>query len=101
MYSDLTMYLLQEVVERLVQEPLDRFLNRTVYAPMGLRTLVFNPLEKFPLERIAPTEYDVLLRKTLVHGYVHDPGAAMFGGVAGHAGFSVRLLMWQRCCKWP
>ena len=46
----------------------------------------FNPLQKFELERIAPTENDIVFRKQLVHGYVHDPAAAMLGGVAGHAG---------------
>jgi CubicO group peptidase (beta-lactamase class C family) len=48
--------------------------------------LGFLPLTKFPFNRIAPTEEDVLFRKKLLVGYVHDQGAAMHGGVAGHAG---------------
>ena len=46
----------------------------------------FRPRERFPLSRIVPTEYDIKFRKQLVHGDVHDPAAAMMGGVAGQAG---------------
>lgn len=48
--------------------------------------MCFNPLTRFALSDIVPTENDDYFRNQLVHGYVHDPGAAMFGGVAGHAG---------------
>jgi CubicO group peptidase (beta-lactamase class C family) len=85
-YSDLTMYFMQAVVESIVNQPLDEFLDQNFYAPLGLHTLTFNPHSKFPLDNIAPTENDVSFRKRQVRGYVHDPGAAMFGGVAGHAG---------------
>ena len=53
---------------------------------LGLPNMGYKPTERFPLSRITPTENDKLYRKTLVHGYVHDQGAAMLGGVAGHAG---------------
>jgi beta-glucosidase-like glycosyl hydrolase/CubicO group peptidase (beta-lactamase class C family) len=85
-YSDLTMYFMQAVVERIVNQPLDEFLDQNFYAPLGLKTLTFNPYLKMPLEKIAPTENDVAFRKRQVQGFVHDPGAAMYGGVAGHAG---------------
>jgi beta-glucosidase-like glycosyl hydrolase/CubicO group peptidase (beta-lactamase class C family) len=85
-YSDLTMYFMQAVVERIVNQPLDSFLDQNFYAPLGLKTLTFNPYLKMPLEKIAPTENDVAFRKRQIQGYVHDPGAAMYGGVAGHAG---------------
>ena len=85
-YSDLTMYFMQAVIERIVNQPLDEFLDQNFYAPLGLTTLTFNPFLKMPLEKIAPTENDVAFRKRQIQGYVHDPGAAMFGGVAGHAG---------------
>ncbi|MBC6366423.1 glycoside hydrolase family 3 N-terminal domain-containing protein [Algoriphagus sp. AK58] len=85
-YSDLTMYFMQAVIERIVRQPLDEFLDQNFYAPLGLNTLTFNPFQKMPLERIAPTENDVAFRKRQIQGYVHDPGAAMYGGVAGHAG---------------
>jgi hypothetical protein len=43
-------------------------------------------LSVYPAEQIAPTENDLKFRKQLVRGYVHDQGAALMGGVAGHAG---------------
>ncbi|WP_339708361.1 serine hydrolase, partial [Algoriphagus aquimarinus] len=85
-YSDLTMYLMQAVVERVVNQPLETFMDQNFYAPLGLSTMTFNPAMKMPIDNIAPTENDITFRKRQVQGYVHDPGAAMFGGVAGHAG---------------
>lgn len=85
-YSDLTMYFMQAVVEKIVNQPLDEFVDQIFYAPLGLKTLTFNPFAKMPLDRIAPTENDLSFRKRQIQGYVHDPGAAMYGGVAGHAG---------------
>lgn len=85
-YSDLTMYLLQALVENVTNQPLDEFLEHNFYDPLGLYTLTFNPTKKYDQSMIAPTEDDVAFRKRLIQGYVHDPGAAMYGGVAGHAG---------------
>ena len=48
--------------------------------------MTYNPRDRFPLSRIMPTENDTIFRKQLIHGDVHDPGAAMLGGVSGHAG---------------
>jgi len=53
---------------------------------MRLKSMGYLPLERMPREIIAPTEYDMLYRKQLIHGHVHDQGAAMMGGVGGHAG---------------
>jgi beta-glucosidase-like glycosyl hydrolase/CubicO group peptidase (beta-lactamase class C family) len=85
-YSDMGMYLLMQVVERMSGMPFDTFLKNNFYAPLGLATMGFNPLDRFPIGRIMPTENDTLFRRELVRGDVHDPGAAMMGGVAGHAG---------------
>lgn len=85
-YSDLTMYFMQAVVERVVNQSLDKFLEQNFYHPLGLHTLTFNPFEKIPMDNIAPTENDMAFRQRQIQGYVHDPGAAMYGGVAGHAG---------------
>ena len=85
-YSDLTMYFMQEIVERIVNQPLNEFLEQQFYAPLGLQTLTFKPFEKLPIQQIAPTEKDQTFRNRQIQGYVHDPGAAMYGGVAGHAG---------------
>jgi CubicO group peptidase (beta-lactamase class C family) len=49
-------------------------------------TAGFNPRNRFPKSQIVPTEQDNYFRKTLLEGYVHDQGAAMAGGVSGHAG---------------
>ncbi len=85
-YSDMGYYLLQEVIERISGMPLDRYVSSTFYQPMGANTIGFKPWERFALTRIAPTEYDLGFRMRQIHGDVHDPGAAMKGGVAGHAG---------------
>lgn len=85
-YSDMGYYLLQEVVERLSGMPLDRFVSSVFYQPMGAATIGFKPWERFQTDRIAPTEYDLTFRMRQIRGDVHDPGAAMKGGVAGHAG---------------
>jgi len=85
-YSDIGFYLLRMVVERISGMPFDRFLEITYYKPLGLNTMGFNPRSRFPLSRIIPTEYDTEFRNQLIWGDVHDPGAAMLGGVSGHAG---------------
>ena len=85
-YSDLTMYLMQALVEELTHQPLDEFLEHNLYGPLGLYSMTFNPANKYPIDFVAPTEDDVAFRKRQIQGYVHDPGAAMYGGVAGHAG---------------
>jgi beta-N-acetylhexosaminidase len=85
-YSDLGYYFLQKIIEQITNQTLDEYLKKEFYVPMGLPTLGFNPLDYYPLENIAPTERDNYFRHQLVQGYVHDMGAAMTGGVAGHAG---------------
>ncbi|MFK7935135.1 MAG: serine hydrolase domain-containing protein [Saprospiraceae bacterium] len=85
-YSGLLFYLLPQIVERITGEDFVTYLNREFYEPLNAKTLTFNPLQKFPKERIIPTEEDIWWRKTLVHGTVHDEGAAMMGGVSSNAG---------------
>lgn len=85
-YSDLGYYFMREIVKRQSGLRIDSFASANFYAPLGLTTMGYLPLERFPKDRILPTEYDTYFRKELVHGYVHDPGAAMQGGVGGHAG---------------
>ena len=86
LYSDLDFIILGKLVERISSLSLNRFVNETIYEPLGLSTMSYQPLNKFPINRIAPTTEDVLFRKERIQGYVHDPGAAMMNGVAGHAG---------------
>ncbi len=85
-YSDLGFMILQKVVERITSNTLDELADSLFYQPMGLRNVVFRPLEKHKREKIPPTEMDVSFRKSLLRGYVHDPNAALIGGVSGHAG---------------
>lgn len=85
-YSDLGYYFIKKIVEKQTNSSFQDFLEKELYIPMGLRSLCFRPHERFSLKRIVPTEKDMAFRKQLVHGYVHDPGAAMLGGVGGHAG---------------
>ncbi|MFQ3579515.1 MAG: glycoside hydrolase family 3 N-terminal domain-containing protein, partial [Bacteroidales bacterium] len=85
-YSDLDFIFLKEIVEQVSNRKLDEYVWNEFYKPMGLKTLCFNPYQKFPKERIVPTEVDIVFRKQTIRGYVHDPTAAMFGGVSGHAG---------------
>lgn len=85
-YSDLDFLFLQKVVEAVSQKDLNVYVQQTFYTPMGLKNITYNPLKRFPLTRIAPTENDMLFRHQQVQGYVHDPGAALLGGIAGHAG---------------
>ncbi len=85
-YSDLGFILMKEVVENQTRQPLNVYLDENFYAPLGLKTLGYIPLGHFPKEQIIPTENDQLFRHQLIQGYVHDPAAAMLGGVSGHAG---------------
>jgi beta-N-acetylhexosaminidase len=85
-YSDLDFLFLQKVVEAITQKGLNVYVQQAFYGPMGLKNITYNPLKKFPTSRIAPTENDLLFRHQQIQGYVHDPGAALLGGVAGHAG---------------
>jgi CubicO group peptidase (beta-lactamase class C family) len=77
---------MKEIVESSTNESLDRYVNNSFYKPMGMTSACFNPRNHIKLKDIVPTENDNYFRHQLVHGYVHDPGAAMLGGVSGHAG---------------
>lgn len=85
-YSDMGFYIMQHLAEKLLGMPMEDFLQKNLYQPIGASTMGYLPLRKFPLSQIAPTEDDKLFRKKLLIGYVHDQGAAMHGGIAGHAG---------------
>jgi CubicO group peptidase (beta-lactamase class C family) len=85
-YSDLGFYLIKEAIEQTVNEPYDQWLEKNFYMPLGLKTTGFQPRKRYSLDRIPPTERDKTFRKQLIHGDVHDQGAAMLGGISGHAG---------------
>lgn len=85
-YSDNDFILLGKIVEKITGMTLDAYAQKTYYTPLGMTTTGFNPWKRFGLERVAPTEQDNYFRHQLLQSYVHDEGAAMFGGVSGHAG---------------
>jgi beta-N-acetylhexosaminidase len=85
-YSDLGPILMKLTTEKITNQPFDQFLYKNFYKPLGLSSLTFKPRENFSLKNIVPTENDNVFRKQLVLGDVHDPAAAMMGGVSGNAG---------------
>jgi CubicO group peptidase (beta-lactamase class C family) len=85
-YSDLGYYFIKKIVEKQTGKLFQDYLMDELYRPLGLRSMRYQPRIYFPIGRIVPTEQDKVFRGQLVHGYVHDPGAAMLGGVGGHAG---------------
>ena len=86
LYSGLSFFLFPTIIEELSGQPYETFLAEQIYHRLGAWELLYHPRSKFPASRIVPTEYDSLFRKQLVHGYVHDEGAALMGAHAGNAG---------------
>ncbi|MCO6498697.1 MAG: serine hydrolase [Chitinophagaceae bacterium] len=85
-YSDNDFIFLGKIVEAVSGMNLDEYATESFYKPMGLTSTGFKPREKFDTNRIVPTEFEKSFRLQHLHGDVHDPGAALFGGIAGHAG---------------
>lgn len=85
-YSDVGLVMMQQIIETLTATPLNISAQQNFYGPLGMQTAGFLPLYRFPVSRIIPTENDQTDRHALLDGYVHDPTAALMGGVAGHAG---------------
>ncbi len=85
-YSDLGFYFFPDIIKILVDKPFDEYVNVNFYKPLGLSTMGFLPRQRFSLDRITPTEQDTSFRFQLIQGDVNDQGAAMLGGISGHAG---------------
>ncbi len=85
-YSDLGYYIFKEVLEKIYKKPLDKLVDDTFYKSLGANRTSYLPLHKFHKSEIVPTEKDDYFRDQLLHGNVHDMGAAMLGGIGGHAG---------------
>lgn len=84
-YSDLGFIMLGEIIRRITGKPLDVYFADEIAKPLGLRWTMFNP-DSSLRARIAPTENDTLWKQDFARPLVHDPRAALLGGVAGHAG---------------
>lgn len=85
-YSDISMYVMKEIIERQAKQSLDQYVLNEFYKPLGMRTAGFNPRRRFDKDQIVPTENDLYFRKELLQGYVHDQGAGLADGISGHAG---------------
>ncbi len=94
-YSDTGFILLGEVVRRVSGVPLDRYVDRHIYKPLGLKDTMFNPPASLR-DRIAPTEFH---NGRLMIGEVHDPRSRALGGVAGHAGLFSTAADLARLCR--
>ena len=84
-YSGLFFCLIPEIIKNITGEDFDKYLNDKFYLPMGL-SVTFNPLNKYNIEKIVPTEIDNNFRKELIQGTVHDETAAIMGGISANAG---------------
>jgi len=85
-YSDFTFIILKEYLERKTHTKLEDLSQQNFFSTLGMNNTLYNALNKFDKNSIAPTEIDTYFRHQLIQGYVHDMAAAMEGGVAGHAG---------------
>lgn len=85
-YSDIGFILLGMLVEQLAGMPMEAYLQREFYEPMGLERTGYLPLRRFAKSEIVPSNKDRFLRKETLQGYVHDEASAFFGGLAGNAG---------------
>lgn len=85
-YSDLPFYFLKEYLEEAYGNSMEVLTEDFFYHSMGLSNLKYFPKNHFKIADIVPSENDTLWRKQVVKGTVHDQGAAMLGGVGGHAG---------------
>ena len=85
-YSDLGYYILKEYIENFYKNSLDNVVKNLIYKPLNLKYTGYNPKSKFSDSLIVPSEIDDYFRYDTVKGHVHDMGAAMLGGIGGHAG---------------
>ncbi|MPT36370.1 MAG: beta-N-acetylglucosaminidase, partial [Flavobacterium sp.] len=91
-YSDFPFIILKDYLEKTNHTTLDVLSDKAFYKPLGSATMTYNPLRKMDMDIIPPTEKDNYFRYTKVQGYVHDMGAAMQDGVAGHAGLFANAI---------
>lgn len=85
-YSCLNFMLLKEAIENISGFDLNSYVQSIFFKKLGSTTTTFLPLKYMSADKISPTENDSFFRKQLIRGYVHDEGAALFGGISGNAG---------------
>ncbi len=85
-YSDLGFYFMMKVIEHNGGVTLDKYVQDQFYNPLGMTLTSYNPKDRYSIKKIVPSEKDAYFRNQVIQGHVHDMGAAMLGGVSGHAG---------------
>lgn len=85
-YSDLGFILLKEAVEHVSGQPIDEYCRENFYRRLGMNHTDFKGAERLNKRLLVPSNVDQIYRRTELCGYVHDPTAALLGGIAGHAG---------------
>lgn len=85
-YSDFPFILTPPIIESVVNQTFEQYLQETFYQPLGANEIGYQPLHRFALQRIVPTEQDNYFRQTLLHGYVHDESSAVLGSHSANAG---------------
>ena len=85
-YSCLNFMLLKEVVENITGTDLNTYTQKNFYDKLGATSTTFQPLKYMSIDKIPATENDPFFRQQHIRGYVHDEGAALFGGISGNAG---------------
>jgi len=84
-YSDIGFIILGVALERIAEEPLDRFCQREIFGPLAMTHTTFNPPAEMRT-KIPPTADDRTFRHRIIQGEVQDENAFVLGGIAGHAG---------------
>src|SRR5690606_41057318 len=85
-YNDLVYYLFRNNFDNKYHQSLDSFVQERIYKPMQMFSTTYWSRRKFDVDKIVAMANDKIYRNQLLHGFVQDEGAAMMGGVAGHAG---------------
>jgi beta-N-acetylhexosaminidase len=85
-YSDIGYYFINDIIRKYTNQTQDEFLYNNFYNPLGLKNIGYKPRDRWSIDRVPPTEDDKLFRRQIIQADVHDQGAAILGGVAGHAG---------------
>jgi len=97
-YSDLPYFFIKKIVEKKQRKSLEKIVDQWFYNPLGLQRITYKPKNKFSIKEIIPSEVDTYFRQKILLGDVNDAGAAMLGGVGGHAGifansYNVAVIM--------
>ncbi len=85
-YGDMGFFILKKICEKILQMPMNQYVETEFFEPLALQKMTYLPLQKHQKTQIVPSGYDPYFRKTTLQGFVHDYAAGMIGGVSGHAG---------------